>query len=44
MNNENIFQLHSDELEITVNSTLMRSCKEGNFDAFFRSYSVEYCS
>ena len=35
MNNENNFQLHSDELEITVNSTLMRSCKEGNFDAFF---------
>lgn len=37
MNNENNFQLHSDELEITVNSTLMRSCKEGNFDAFFEA-------
>lgn len=31
------FLLHSDELEITVNSTLMWSCKEGNFDAFFEA-------
>lgn len=37
MNIENNFQLHSDELEVTVNSTLMRSCKEGNFDTFFEA-------
>ena len=37
MNNENNIQLHSDELEVAVNSTLMRSCKEGNFDAFFEA-------
>ena len=32
-----IFSLHSDELEIAVNSTLVWSCKEGNFDAFFEA-------
>lgn len=37
MNNENNFQLYNNELEITVNSTLMWSCKEGDFDAFLEA-------